>query len=93
MAYRGCEICKREIEPDRAETLPNTRLCLEHARMLKQYDSRGEFIRLVTLESTSKQGILKRTGGKGVAVKLVRNIEAIEKLRDAYESQRAAHTR
>ncbi len=82
MAFRGCEICKRAIEADRAEGLPNTRLCQEHAAMLKKIDSRGEFIRHVEFESTSKQGSIKRTGGKGVAVKLVRNVEAIERLRE-----------
>jgi len=56
--------------------------------MLKELDSRGEFIRVVTTEGTSKPGSLKKTGGKGVAVKLVRNAEALEKLRELYEAQR-----
>ena len=89
MAFRGCEICKQKIDAARAKGLPTTRLCQEHATMLEEIDRRGEFIPEVTVESTHKQGSIKKTGGKGVAVKLVRNEEAVEKLRELYEAQRS----
>jgi hypothetical protein len=89
MAFRGCEICKQKIDAVRAKALKNTRLCQEHATMLEEIDHRGEFIPAVTVESTHKPGSMKQTGGKGVTVELVRNDEAIEKLRELYEAQRS----
>jgi DnaK suppressor protein len=29
--YGTCEVCGREIEPDRLEAMPGTRTCIEHA--------------------------------------------------------------
>lgn len=41
MALRFCEVCKQEIENERAEHLPETRLCVEHARQIQDFG--GEF--------------------------------------------------
>ena len=29
--YGACEICSKDIEPDRLEAMPGTRTCIEHA--------------------------------------------------------------
>ena len=38
---RHCEICKQEIDPERLEFVPDTRLCVTHARLIEKYG--GEF--------------------------------------------------
>jgi hypothetical protein len=55
---RSCEICRALIEPDRVESLPETRLCTEHARLIAKYG--GEFTLSSTQESLGKAGSLKR---------------------------------
>jgi hypothetical protein len=75
---RPCEICRRPIEPDRLDALPNTRLCAEHARAIVKHG--GEFRATGTTEGTGP-----KTGRGLVAVTKVRNTEAIEKLRAEYE--------
>lgn len=87
--FRGCEVCKQQIDAERAEALPRTRLCTKHARQLERRDKRGELIRVVSEESTTKQGSLKKTGGAGIFVDFVRNVEAIAKLRETFETKRA----
>jgi hypothetical protein len=82
---RGCAICRRPIEMDRIQTIPETRLCLEHAEKIKEFG--GEFIVSKSLERTSKSGSLKRNFG-GVNVKQTRNHQAIERLKDAYEEEK-----
>ncbi|WP_425400730.1 hypothetical protein [Aeoliella sp.] len=79
---RFCEICKQEIEAERAEALADTRLCTKHGREIQQFG--GEFRVVATQERSSKAGSLKINYG-GVATSKERNTEAIEKLRDAYE--------
>jgi Prokaryotic dksA/traR C4-type zinc finger len=80
---RHCEICNKLIEEERAEAVPQTRLCIDHARAIDKYG--GEFTMHGSYESTSKQGSLKKNYG-GVNIMRVRNADAIEKLRRDYES-------
>jgi hypothetical protein len=82
---RRCEICKRPIEPERAEAIGDTRLCLQHARQIARFG--GEFILTATQERTSNAGSLNRNYG-GVATVKVRNQEAIDRLRDECERAR-----
>jgi hypothetical protein len=84
---RMCVICKRLIELDRAEALPQTNLCAEHGEAIKKFG--GEFTVVAQQENLSKQNSLKRNPG-GVATRMVRNPEAIERLRDEYRQRRAA---
>ena len=77
-ATRPCEICKRPIEPERLEAVPQTRLCAEHAREVVKYG--GEFRATATAAGTGQ-----KTGRGVVAVHQVRNAEALDKLRAEYE--------
>jgi hypothetical protein len=79
---RPCEICGQPIDPERSELLPETRLCVEHARKIARFG--GEF--LVTLSQTSlgKGGSLKKNYGD-VSIHKKRNSEALQKLREEYE--------
>jgi hypothetical protein len=78
---RICVICKKLIEPERAEALQQTSLCSEHGEAIKRFG--GEFKVIAEQENLSKQNSLKRNPG-GVATRMVRNSEAIERLRDEY---------
>jgi hypothetical protein len=82
---RRCEICKQEIDPERLEFLPETRLCMTHARMIEKYG--GEFVITATQERTSKPGSLKRNYG-GVSTTSTRNTAAVEKLRQEWEARK-----
>jgi Prokaryotic dksA/traR C4-type zinc finger len=79
---RGCEICGKMIEPERAKALPATRLCIEHGREIQKYG--GEFQVTSRHIRTSKEGSLKKNFG-GVDVEQRRNRDAIEKLREEFE--------
>ena len=79
---RGCEICGKMIEPERAEALPATRLCIEHGREIQKFG--GEFKVTSRDIRTSKEGSLKKNFG-GVDVSQSRNRDALEKLRDAFD--------
>jgi hypothetical protein len=79
---RLCEICKQPIDAERAEGLPDTRLCGEHAAEIAAYG--GEFIMTAEQERTSKASSLKINYG-GIATTKSRNYQALEKLRAAYE--------
>ena len=81
---RLCMICKQEIDPERLEAIPETRLCTQHGHEIKKFG--GEFKLSATQERTSKQGSLKLNYG-GISTASVRNIAAIEKLRDEHESR------
>ena len=83
-AFRGCEICKQPIEPERAEADPTTQLCAKHAHEVEEFG--GEFRTIANLEVTSKQGSLKKNYG-GVSTHRRRNKKAIQKLREAYEAR------
>lgn len=80
---RPCEICNVLIEDERLEAVPETRLCIQHAKAIQKYG--GEFKLSGSYETTSKQGSLKLNYG-GVNVIKTKNNAAIEKLRRDYES-------
>jgi hypothetical protein len=86
---RPCEICGQPIDPERVEAVPETRLCVEHARMIGQYG--GEFLVTGTQASLGKGGSLKKNYGD-VSVSRRRNLEALRKLREAYEQSRGGDT-
>jgi RNA polymerase-binding transcription factor DksA len=75
---RPCEVCDRAIEAERVEAIPETRLCVEHARMIGKYG--GEFLVTATRESLGKAGSLKKNYGD-IATHKTRNRTAIERLR------------
>jgi hypothetical protein len=90
MGFRGCEICKQQIDAERVANLPNTRLCKQHADEMENNKERyggGEFISIGTVEKTTKQGGFDKGGARGVKTTLVRNVEGIEKLRDDFHSK------
>lgn len=78
---RLCEVCKQQIEEERAEGSPDTRLCKEHAIAIDKYG--GEYKMHATQERTSKAGSLKLNYG-GITTVKTRNEEGIRKLRDEY---------
>ncbi len=81
---RVCEICKQPIEQERAEVIPDTRLCVEHAREAEKYG--GEFRLTAEQEKTSKKTSLKVNYG-GITTARVRNQRAIDRLRDDWETR------
>ncbi len=87
---RPCEICRKLIEAERVEAIPETRLCVEHARMIGKYG--GEFLVTAIQESLGKAGSLKRNYG-GIVTQKTRNQTGIEKLRRDYlEGLRSAES-
>jgi len=86
---RMCVICKRLIEKERAEGLKQTNLCAEHAEAIKKFG--GEFNVVAEQENLSKQNSLKRNPG-AVATRMVRNLAAIERLREEYDRQNLDRT-
>jgi hypothetical protein len=81
MSQRFCEICHQPIDEERAEALPATMLCMEHAVEARKYG--GEFLLATKTEVTSKQGSLKKNYG-GISTSQRRNTKAMDKLRDEY---------
>ena len=81
---RFCEVCKKQIETQRAEAMPETRLCRDHGEAIREFG--GEFTQSVSQERTSKQGSLKLNYG-GIEAHSKRNRAAIEQLKDEYERQ------
>lgn len=81
---RVCEICKANIEADRVDAMPDTRLCAKHGREIAEYG--GEFVVTAARDRTSKQGSLKLNYG-GISTSKSRNMPAIERLRDEFERQ------
>lgn len=86
---RVCEICKQAIEEERAELIPDTRLCVEHANMADKYG--GEFRLTAEQERTSKKTSLKVNYG-GITTQRKRNQRAIDRLRDEWERQQTAES-
>jgi len=84
MSRRFCEICGEPIDEERAEALPATRLCSEHAKAAGKFG--GEFTLSHKTEVTSKQGSLKKNYG-GVSTSQRRNNKAVEKLKDEYRKR------
>ncbi len=81
---RLCCICKDQIEADRIEAIPETRLCAEHGKAIQKFG--GEFILSASQERTSKKSSLKVNYG-GITTVSTRNHDAIEMLKDEYELQ------
>ena len=81
---RLCAVCKKEIAAERLEVVPETWLCLEHARQIDKYG--GEFKVTARQESLGKAGSLKKNYG-GVNVSKRRNLAALEKLQAEYEQR------
>ena len=81
---RRCAVCKSEIESERVEAIPATRLCTLHGREIQKYG--GEFIVSASHERTSKQGSLKLNYG-GISTSSTRNEDALNELLDEYERQ------
>ncbi len=79
---RPCEICGQPIDPERVEVVPDTRLCVEHARLIGKYG--GEFMVTGTQASLGKGGSLKKNYGD-VSISKKRNLDALRKLREAHE--------
>jgi ribosome-binding protein aMBF1 (putative translation factor) len=86
---RPCEICGQPIDPQRIEILPETRLCVEHARSIGKFG--GEFLVTATQASLGKGGSLKKNYGD-VSIQKKRNTEALRKLREEYEQPREDET-
>lgn len=91
MAIRGktryCAVCKQPIDAERAEYLPDTRLCTEHAVAIRKFGD--EFRLLATQERTNKAGSLKRNYG-AVSTQMVRNEEALARLIEEYQASKPA---
>ena len=81
---RHCIVCKNEIEAERIEAIPATRLCTIHGRQIQQFG--GEFLMSASHERTSKQGSLKLNYG-GVTTTTTRNEDALNQLLDEYEKE------
>jgi len=82
---RPCEICGQPIDLERMEAVSETRLCVEHARMISKYG--GEFLLTGTQTSLGKSSSLKKNYGD-VSVQKKRNTDGLRKLRDEYEQHR-----
>ena len=79
---RLCIVCKQEIESDRIEAIPATRLCTQHGEEIQAYG--GEFTVSASQERTSKQGSLKLNYG-GISTSSTRNENALSRLLDDYD--------
>jgi len=85
MSQRFCEICHKPIDEERAEALPDTQLCMEHAVEARKYG--GEFLLSTKTEVISKQGSLKKNYG-GISTSQQRNTKAMQKLLDDHRRQK-----
>lgn len=82
-AVRFCQICKKQLNAERADAIPETRLCSEHAKAIRKFG--GEFVLISTQETISKQGSLKKNYG-GVSTTQQRNLEALDRLLEEHEA-------
>lgn len=78
---RLCFVCKNEIEPERLEAIPQTRLCTQHGHEIQKFG--GEFILSASQERTSKKTSLKVNYG-GITTSSTRNDDGMEQLREEY---------
>ncbi len=81
---RLCIVCKKQIENDRIDAIPGTRLCVQHSREIQKFG--GEFKISAADERTSKQGSMKINYG-GIATSSVRNNDAIEQLVEEFRDK------
>lgn len=84
---RPCEVCRRLIEPERAEGVADTRLCVDCARRIARYG--GEFLLTASQDRIGKAESLKRMYG-GVTPKKTRNTLGIARLRREIEEEQQA---
>jgi hypothetical protein len=84
---KHCEVCGQEIPVERLECVPDTRLCIEHARKAQKFG--GEFILRGVQCNIGKTGSLKRNYGD-VEVYRRRNHSCIQKLKQEYDAAREA---
>jgi ribosome-binding protein aMBF1 (putative translation factor) len=83
-SQKHCEICGTLIDPERVEAVPETRLCVEHAREIGKYG--GEFKNTLRQSSLGKAGSLKKNYGD-VSVSRRRNTDALHKLREQHKNK------
>ena len=76
---RYCAVCSGEIEADRLDALPDTRLCIKHGKEIAKYG--GEFTATGTHINVGR-GLKGLTAG--VEAKFDRNQDAIDRLRDDF---------
>jgi hypothetical protein len=82
---RPCEICGEMIDPERAEALPDTRLCTEHARQVAKFG--GEFKLTLKQASLGKQGSLKKNAGDVSVAGKRRNTLGVAKLKERLKEE------
>jgi hypothetical protein len=70
---RPCVRCKAEIPAERCEALPQTRLCVRCSEAVG-----GDFVQKVEVNTTGKQGSLKKTGVDFRIRRRRRRIEPVE---------------
>jgi hypothetical protein len=70
---RPCVRCKAEIPAERVEALPHTRLCVKCSAAVG-----GDFVQKVVVNSTGKQGSLKKTGIDFRITRRRRRIDPVE---------------
>ena len=81
---RLCVVCKKEIESERMDAIPGTRLCIQHGKEIQKFG--GEFKTSAADERTSKQGSMKINYG-GIATTSARNDDAIDQLVEEYRNR------
>jgi hypothetical protein len=82
---RPCFVCKKPIELERLDAIPETRLCTDHGHAIQKYG--GEFFLSAAQERTSKKSSMKVNYG-GISTYSTRNHDALERLKeDFYISQ------
>lgn len=79
-----CEICGQDIPEERLEAVPETVLCIEHAKAAHKFG--GEFKLTGVCGNIGKAGSLKKNYGD-VEVHKKRNDEALHKLREEYKAK------
>ncbi len=81
---RLCEICGGDIGEMRAKYLPDTRLCITHAKQINEMG--GEFVLVASNTSLGKEGSRKKNYGD-VNTQKRRNHEAMRKLREKHRAE------
>ncbi len=79
---RVCAVCNEVIPEGRLDAVPDTVLCITHARAAEKYG--GEFKMTGVIGNIAKEGSLKKNYGGGVSVHRERNYRAIDKLREEH---------
>lgn len=91
MAFRGCEVCKQEIDAERAENDARTRLCASCSKEMETNKDRyggGEFVIHAKEEKTTKAGGFDKGSGRSVAASRVRNEAGLRKFKDDFDTRK-----